>query len=57
MYTPIKPVAGLGFPRFFWVVEEDEDDEAEEEKDKEEKDEEEDEDEDTCWCCWPVLFG
>ena len=38
LYTPIKPVVGLGFPCIFWVVEVEE--EEEEEEDKEEEDEE-----------------
>ena len=45
LYTPIKPVEGLGFPCIFWVVEVEEDEEEEEDKeDEEDKEEEEEED-------------
>jgi hypothetical protein len=30
LYTPIKPVVALGFPRFFLVVEEDEEEDEDE---------------------------
>ena len=35
--TPIKPVVALGFPRFFWVVEEEEEEEDEEDEDEEDE--------------------
>ena len=61
LVTPIKPVAALGFPRFFWVVsEEDEEkeDEDEPEDDEEEEDEEgEDAEEENSSLSCSVMFG
>ena len=45
--TPIKPVLGLGCPRFFWVVLEEEEKEDEEDEEDEKDEEEEDS---SCWC-------
>ena len=56
--TPIKPVVGLGLPRFFGVVEEEEDNEEDEIKEEgKEEDKEEDKEEEDTSCCWPVLLG
>ena len=45
VHTSITPVVGLGFSRFFWVVEEEEEEEEDEEDEEEEEEEEEDEEE------------
>jgi hypothetical protein len=41
LYTPIKPVAALGFPRFFGVVEEEDEDEDDDEEGEDGEDEDE----------------
>ena len=44
LYTPIKPVVALGFPRFLVVVKEEEDEEEEEDEDEEDEEDEDEED-------------
>ena len=41
LYTPIKPVAALGFPRLFGVVEEENEDEDDDEEGEDDEDEDE----------------
>ena len=57
LYTPIKPVAALGFPRFFGLVkeeEEEDEDEDDDEDDDEEGEDDEDEDEEDGGGCETV---